>query len=170
MARKQLLIALGIFAAMIVTLAAAWAGLGNAPVDEVSTAERLALAARWLLVPALCLMVGVGAAASRRFLSAAMIDGARSSDDPVFDINLRYNLNTVEQLCLAAIAWIGLVLVLALPARDLSLIPVLAGLFAAGRFTFWVGYLAAPWARAFGMAVTLLPTAAALVWLSVQAI
>jgi hypothetical protein len=68
---------------------------------------------------------------------------------------------------LAAIAWTGLAL--ALSARDLSLIPALAGLFAAGRVAFFAGYLYAPWARAFGLSLTFYPTIAALVWLAARA-
>ena len=54
---------------------------------------------------------------------------------------------------------------LALPHEQLGLIPLLA-IFATGRAIFWIGYLIAPWARAFGLALTFYPTAAALIWLA----
>jgi hypothetical protein len=129
---------------------------------------RLAFAVRWLLVPGLCLLVGIGFTANRRFLSAEAIDGGPPRGPGAFDINLRYNTNTLEQTVLAAIAWTGLALTL--PAGDLGLIPALAGLFAAGRATFWLGYLYAPWARAFGLGLTFYPTIAALIWLAAQAV
>jgi hypothetical protein len=60
-------------------------------------------------------------------------------------------------------------LALALQPQDLGLIRALAGLFAAGRAAFWLGYLYAPWARAFGLGLTFYPTIAAFVWLALQA-
>jgi len=80
------------------------------------------------------------------------------------EINLRYNTNTLEQTVLAAVAWMGLAL--QLRPQDLGLIPALAGLFAIGRAAFWLGYLYAPWARAFGLGLTAYPTFAALIWLA----
>ena len=64
---------------------------------------------------------------------------------------------------LAAIAGTGLAL--ALPEEDLSLIPRLAVLFGVGRIAFWIGYLIAPWARGFGMGLTVYPTFGAFAWL-----
>jgi hypothetical protein len=168
MTRKQLLILLGMLAAIAACAVTVWLSLGRAPVAELATADRLSLAARWMLVPGLCLLVGVGVTANRRFLSAQAIDGGPAAPGSALDINLRYNLNTLEQAALAAIAWSGLALTLR--PENLSLIPALAGLFAAGRITFWIGYLLAPWARAFGLGLTFYPTAAALVWLAVRAI
>ncbi|WP_372782969.1 MAPEG family protein [Phenylobacterium sp.] len=166
MVSKQILIALGMLAAVAVCLAVAARALGAHDAAEVGAAERLAMALRWLLVPGLCLLAGLGATANRRFFSSEAIDGEPPSRPGAFEINLRYNTNTLEQTVLAAIAWSGLAL--ALPARDLSLIPALAGLFAVGRAAFWIGYLYAPWARAFGLGLTFYPTAAALIWLAVR--
>jgi hypothetical protein len=114
-------------------------------------------------------LAGLGATANQRFLRADFIDGQRPAPDnddrPGFmDVNLRYNLNTLEQAVLAAIAWTGLAL--ELRPQDLGLIPALAGLFAAGRAAFWIGYLYRPWARAFGLGLTFYPTVGALVWLA----
>jgi hypothetical protein len=138
------------------------------PVVEAGIEGRLALAVRWLLVPGLCLLAGIGFTASRRFFSEEAVDGGAPASRGAFEINLRYNMNTLEQTVLAAIAWTGLAL--ALPAPDLGLIPALAGLFAAGRAAFWLGYLYAPWARAFGLGLTFYPTVAALVWLALRAL
>ena len=163
MLRKQLLIALGMLAAVAVCLLTVRHALGGHGPAEVATADRLALAWRWLLVPALCLLAGIGTTANQRFLRADAIDGGAAKGPGFMDINLRYNTNTLEQLVLAAIAWTGLALNLA--PQNLSLIPSLAGLFAVGRAAFWIGYLYAPWARAFGLGLTAYPTFFALAWL-----
>ena len=168
MTRKQILILLGMLVATVVCATTVWLSLGRAPPTELATAERLAIAARWMLVPGLCLLVGVGFTANRRFLSAQAIDGGPATPGSAFDINLRYNLNTLEQAALAAVAWSGLALTLR--PENLSLIPALAGLFAVGRIAFWIGYLFDPWARAFGLGVTFYPTAVALVWLAVRTV
>ncbi len=164
MGRKQLLIALGMAAAVIVILMvgrALLAGAGGA--RAVTADEALRQAIGWLIVPGLCLLAGVGVTANRRFFLREAIDGERVTQNRSFEINLRYNQNTLEQTVLAAIAWSGLAL--AAPATAVALLPGLAGLFFAGRLTFWLGYLYAPWARAFGLGLTFYPTAATLIWL-----
>jgi hypothetical protein len=166
MLRKQLLIALGMLAAVAVCLLTVRHGLGGHRPAEVTTADRLALAWRWLLVPGLCLLAGVGMTANQRFLRADAIDGGPAKRPGFMDINLRYNTNTLEQMMLAAVAWTGLALNLA--PQNLSLIPSLAGLFAVGRAAFWIGYLYTPWARAFGLGLTAYPTFFALIWLAVR--
>lgn len=169
MSRKQLLILGGMLAALAVSLVFGlyvdWGAPDPLPED---TAGRLAFAFRWLLVPGLALFAGVGMTANQRFLSAEAIDGQRPAANNAFDINLRYNLNTLEQSILAAIAWIGLALTL--PAEDLGLIARMAVLFGVGRAAFWLGYLYAPWARAFGMGLTFYPTLVALIFLAWDAV
>jgi len=169
MLRKRIYIAIGVGSALIVCIVVAMSDFGawGLP-DGADAGGRLALAARWLLIPALCLLAGVGGTANRRFLNAQVIDGGGAAAGSPFDINLRYNLNTLEQTVLAAIAWMGLAL--ALPAEELSLIPRLAILFGIGRVAFWFGYLYAPWARAFGFGLTAYPTFASLAWLAWTAV
>jgi hypothetical protein len=167
MLRKQLLIAIGIVAALLTVIFVVQHALGTRSPAPVAAADRLALAWRWMLVPGLCLLAGVGTTANQRFFRPDYIDGGKPPDPdrPGFmEVNLRYNLNTLEQTVLAAVAWTGLSLTLR--PQDLGLIPAMAGLFAAGRAAFWIGYLMAPWARAFGLGLTFYPTAAALVWLA----
>jgi hypothetical protein len=164
MLRKQLLIVLGMAAAVAVCLVTWRYALGRGDAAPVTAAARLALAVRWLLVPGLCLLAGIGMTANQRFLREDAIDGGPAGG--AFEINRRYNLNTLEQTVLAAIAWTGLSLQLA--PRDLTVIPALAALFGAGRLAFWLGYLYAPWARAFGLGLTFYPTAATLVWLAAR--
>jgi hypothetical protein len=171
MLRKQILVALGMLAAVVVCVVVIGTfGLASPPPPHdfpESVADRLAFAARLMLVPGLCLLVGIGFTANRRFFSRAAIDGGLPPDDRVFEINLRYNQNTLEQTVLAAIAWTGVALTMA--PQDLRMLYAMAGLFAVGRIAFWLGYLWAPWARAFGLGLTFYPTAAALVLLAVQA-
>jgi hypothetical protein len=166
MVRKQVLIALGMLAAAVVCIVVASRVLGSHDGGQLATAERLALAGRWLLVPGLCLLAGLGLTANQRFLRADAIDGGPAAKPGFLEINLRYNQNTLEQTVLAAVAWTGLALTL--EPRDLGLIPALAGLFAAGRAAFFLGYLYAPWARAFGLGLTFYPTVAAMIWLAAR--
>src|SRR5579884_1520105 len=170
MMRKQLLVALGIAAAIVICLIVFTSlHLGGAPDPSApqSQGDRLAYAAHWLLAPALCLLAGVGMTGNRRFLSKDAIDGAREGLGWAMEVNLRYNQNTLEQTVLAAVAWSGLALTLA--PQDLRVIPALAALFVVGRLAFWIGYLLAPWARAFGMGLTFYPTVASLIWLVARA-
>jgi hypothetical protein len=111
------------------------------PSDDLSS--RLAFAVRWMLLPGICLLLGVIVAARRGFVPDA-IDGSRTPASRSLEINLRYNQNTVEQTVLACIAWAGLAI--SLPIAHLVLIPAMATLFAIGRGAFWVGYLIHPMA------------------------
>jgi hypothetical protein len=130
------------------------------PSDDPSS--RLVFALRWMLLPGLCLLLGV-MVAGRRGFNADAIDGTRTPASHSLEINLRYNQNTVEQTVLACIAWAGLAI--SLPISDLRLIPAMATLFACGRGAFWIGYLINPMGRAFGMVLTALPTIASYAWL-----
>ena len=163
--RKQLLVAAqSVAAALVVVMvglhASSLFATSLPAADDLAT--RLAFALRWLLAPGCSLLAGVQVAAGRGFHADA-IDGTPTPKSRLLEITLRYNRNTVEQVLLAAIAWLGLAL--AVPHAALALIPAMAGLFVAGRLLFWIGYLALPVARAFGMVLTALPTIAAYVWL-----
>lgn len=136
--------------------------LHNVPLPNDTLEDRLRLVAYWLVLPGLTLLAGVLAMASGRFFGGG-IDGSRNPANPWLEINLRYNLNTLEQVVLAGIAWFGLAI--GLPHEKLNLIPLLAILFALGRFTFWLGYLIQPVARAFGLLITFVPTCASYLWL-----
>ena len=163
--QKQLLILGGMVAAVIagviVVFFVVWGAPDPLPADA---GEKLAFAARWLLVPGLALFAGVGVTASQRFFIPSAIDGERKVEDGAFEINLRYSQNTVEQLALAEVAWTGLAL--ALPAEEIGVIARMAVMFGIGRLAFWIGYHYAPWARAFGMVLTAYPTFGALVYLA----
>jgi hypothetical protein len=134
------------------------------PADDLSS--RMAFAVRWMLLPGICLLLGVIVAGRRGFIPDA-IDGTRAPASRSLEINLRYNQNTLEQTVLACIAWAGLAITL--PNAHLPLIPAMATLFAIGRGTFWAGYLIHPMGRAFGMVLTVLPTLASFGWLAWEA-
>jgi hypothetical protein len=117
---KQLTVALGMGAAVGLLLLA-WSRLSILPLplpDGDGTAARLAFVAHWLLLPGLALLFGIGLVANQRFFADA-IDGG-PSESRLIQIALRYNLNTLEQIALAAIAWLGLTLTL--PHDQLKLI------------------------------------------------
>ncbi len=166
--RKQ---ALGIALAIAAAAVVAWVSLSAPPLlaitlpDADDLATRLAFAVRWLLAPGCTLLAGIQVAAGRGFHADA-IDGTRTPESHALEIALRYNQNTVEQTLLAAIAWLGLAV--SVPHAALAFVPAMAGLFVAGRITFWIGYLLYPIARAFGMVLTALPTIAAYAWLVVH--
>ena len=165
MLRKQLLVLLGMLAAVLVILVAWQRGLvlSNVELPLDDPADRLAFVLRWLALPGAALLVGIGMVANRRFFTADAIDGNTATVSRSLQVNLRYNKNTLEQAVLVALAWPALALVL--PQQQLAIIPVLAVFFVFGRAAFWIGYLAAPWARAFGFALTFYPTVAAYLWL-----
>jgi hypothetical protein len=163
--RKQLVgISTAIPAFVIVALvlghAARLFGSISLPADDLSS--RLAFALRWMLLPGICLLVGVVIAGRRGFLPDA-IDGTRTPASRSLEINLRYNQNTLEQAILACIAWVNLAV--SLPIADIVVIPAMAVLFTVGRATFWAGYRIYPMACAFGMVLTVLPTLAGYAWL-----
>src|SRR3569833_4209594 len=72
MIRKQILVAAGMAAAVAVLLLLYGSGVAQrfpTPLGD-DEAARLAFAARWLMVPALCLLVGIGVTATRRVFVA----------------------------------------------------------------------------------------------------
>jgi hypothetical protein len=167
--RKQgVVVGLGALAALVVvgvgSAVPAWFAGWVPAADDLAT--RLSFAVRWLLAPGCTLLAGIQFAASRGFHPDA-IDGTRSPESRGLEIALRYNLNTLEQTMLAAIAWLGLAVTVTHAA--LAFIPAMAILFVIGRATFWIGYLIEPTARAFGMVMTALPTLAAYGWLLAHA-
>ena len=165
MTRKQIVILSGAAPAMLTALLVCFNAQHLEPTSVLpadDTADRLAFAARWLILPGLTLLAGIQGA-GRRWMYPDTIDGTRTPANPGFEINLRYNQNTLEQVVLAAIAWTGLAL--SLPHDRLTIIPAMAGLFTLGRITFWICYLIYPTGRAFGMVLTAAPTVGAYVWL-----
>ncbi len=163
--RKQMFILATAVPAMLVVAAVLyWARalFGFVALPDDDAAARLAFVARCLFLPGCMLWIGVQAA-GRRWAYPGAIDGTRFPENRGLEINLRYNLNTLEQFVLAGIAWTNLALVTA--RENLVLLPAMSCLFVVGRATFWAGYRWRPEARAFGMVLTALPTAGCFVWL-----
>lgn len=130
------------------------------PLPVLDTAEqRLIFTLRWQIFPALMLFAGVAVIGNERFLSPAINPLADAESDKT-QIHLRYLSNTLEQFVLFFVA--SLILSTFLDSHSIKLIPILATLFVFGRIAFWLGYLQNSLYRAFGMGVTLYPTAAVL--------
>ena len=164
---KQLAVVFGAGAA-VALLVLAWSLLSDLPLpppDGDDTAARLGFAAHGMLLPGLALLLGIVIVANRRFFVADAIDGGESKSR-LIEIARRYNLNTLEQTVLAAIAWAGLAL--SLPHVELKLIPAMAVSFFVGRILFFAGYLITPVGRAFGLGLSAYPSFAALIWLGWQ--
>ena len=162
--QHQLLVAAQLAGVMVVCGLAYWMGPGWFSVPgDTSTTGRIEFLAPWLLIPALAVFACTLVTMCYRYFSPDSIDGTPRPESRFLEINLRVTQNTLEQAFLAAVAWFGLAMTL-VPER-LTLIPVLAVLFAAGRLTFWIGYHFSPKARAFGFGLTALPTAIALLFL-----
>ena len=158
----QLRVLAGVAPAAVVT-ALAWLFALRQPLSgAVDTGRQIAQTLPWLLVPAACLFVGIGFIANRRFLSEDAIDGGADPGRAGM-IAERYVRNTFEQALLASLVWLALAAID--PVRAAVLVPMFATLFGIGRIAFWIGYLLAPWARAFGFGLTFYPTATALIWL-----
>ena len=134
---------------------------GMIPPGEIGIDLRLEYALKWEAIAALCLLAGVGFIASRRFFIPEAISG-----NPVaaIDIDRRYVQNTLEQLVLAFVAHLALVLIV--PADSIRVIAVLVMLFVFGRLMFWIGYHVSGSARAFGFATTFYPTVAVYVFVT----
>lgn len=160
----QILVVVQIILGMGICAVLYWFGTGwfeGLATNEA--ASRLQYLAPWLLVPAMSVFICTAITALYRLFSADAIDGTPRPASRFLDINLRITRNTMEQAFMAALAWFGLAL--ALPAHRITLIPVAAILFGAGRILFWLGYQLNPAIRALGFTLTLLPTAVALGWL-----
>ena len=132
---------------------------GLTPPGGIDVSFRLTYALKCEVFAALCLLAGVGAIANRRFFIPDAIGGGPS---PSIEIEQRYVENTLEQLVLAMVA--HLVLVVVVPDDSIRAVAILVILFVIGRATFWLGYHISGPARAFGFATTFYPTVAVYVY------
>jgi hypothetical protein len=99
-----------------------------APAGAIDFSFRLTYALKCDVFAALCLLAGIGTIANRRFFSSEAIGGGPSQS---IEIDLRYVQNTLEQLVLAIIAHLALVLVV--PANSIRVVAILVILFVIGR-------------------------------------
>ena len=135
--RKWLLLAsLPAFAVVALTAHFAHEVFAFVTLPDNDASSRLAFVVKCLFGPACTLWVGVQFA-GRRFLYRDAIDGTRTPANHGLEINLRYNLNTLEQLVLAAFAWSNLAMIA--DRDELVFIPAMASLFVIGRAAFWIG-------------------------------
>lgn len=125
---------------------------GDMPVQK-----SLAVALGAAGLPALFLAISIGRLAKHRFFSPQDIDGAGLSHGTARARELQALLqNTLEQVTLGAMAyalWASM-----MPSAWLSVVPLAALVFAAGRVLFFVGYAKGAEARALGFALTFYPS------------
>lgn len=155
--RRKILI--GMLSASAFSILWVYVGLtmwtGDVPAS-VTAPERVGYAVRCEVFVGLMLLLGIATVARQRFFSDSDIDGAAARPGTSVDINIRYVVNTSEQVLLAFIAHLALAAIM--PAESLHIIPILVALFVFARLCFWIGYHVSPAARAFGFACTFYPT------------
>jgi uncharacterized membrane protein len=126
------------------------------PDDNSTPIDRIGLGLRWALILQLPLIVGILTVSQQRFWSDKYRDGSAPDIGSAMEINRRYLTNTLEQTFLATIGMLALSITV--PFDSMNFVPALAILFVLGRICFWVGYHVNPYARAFGLVLTFLPT------------
>lgn len=150
----------GMVIAMAITVAVltlgemlAWPALPVLP----GVAARLGFALRCDLLVVIWLVAAVAAVARGRFFSAADIDGAGfGASSARIAVASAVLQNTLEQVVLAVTVHLGLASLL--HEREMVLVPLLVGLFCAGRLAFWMGYRHRAEGRALGFGLTFYPS------------
>jgi hypothetical protein len=133
------------------------------PIDEPGA--RFAWAAPWLLLPALTLMIAIIRVANHRFDTPNDIDGSGLTvGTPRIQILRAILQNTLEQTVMAGAVY--LIWAAVMPLRWLTVIPLAALLFAAGRVLFTRGYASGAGGRAMGFGLTMYPNAGMLTTLA----
>lgn len=130
--------------------------LFTSPSDNAATIDRIGLSLRWVMLLQLPLIVGILTVSQQRFWSDEHADGSPPDIGSPMDVNRRYLTNTLEQTMLATIGLVALSVTV--PLDYVNFVPALAFLFVLGRICFWVGYHVNPYTRAFGLALTFVPT------------
>lgn len=124
---------------------------------DLPVQKSLAVALGAAGLPALCLAISIGRLAKHRFFSPRDIDGAGSSEGTARARELQAILqNTLEQATLGVMVYALWASVM--PSTWLSVVPLAALAFAAGRILFFAGYAKGAAARALGFALTFYPT------------
>lgn len=109
----------------------------------------------WTALLGLPLVAAIVWIANHRFFTPTLIEGARGGE-AALELHLSILQNTHEQTLLAALAQLGLSLLL--PVAWLALLPLWSLWFLVARAAFWFGYVRAPVGRAYGFAGTFYPT------------
>ncbi|XP_061193045.1 transmembrane protein 79-like [Saccostrea echinata] len=118
-------------------------------------AGRLAFAIRWLFISSLSMIFALFGVLRVRGSSNA-VDPINGGAEHLIEVPNRILRNTVEQYFLHMAGVLTLSTIL--DASSLKVIPILAGLFLLGRFTYGVGYSQSPFNRSFGFIMTFIPT------------
>ena len=125
--------------------------------DSMSGSDRLIVAIKSSLLPALFLGISIARLAKHRFFTPQDIDGGGSSEDSHHAQVLQSILqNTLEQLCLGVLLYFAWVVIM--PANTLSVVPLAAIAFAVGRVMFFIGYDKSAPARAIGFTLSFYPS------------
>ena len=114
-------------------------------------ADRLAYAARWLVVAVLPLFAMLAAIGNARFVSEA-IDPTLGKESRRLVVDGRVADNTTQQFVVFAVALLALSVTL--PTQALAVIPAVTIAFVVARVAFWVGYRIHPLYRAPGFSAT----------------
>lgn len=110
----------------------------------------------------LWVMVGIGLVSRGRRLSAQDIRGSDyGQPSPQIAVYAAFLQNTLEQANVSIILLLAVLLLLR--GQAMPLVGASVVLFAVGRVAFLRGYPGSAWARAFGMALTALPSMLAFV-------
>ncbi|MEW5683286.1 MAG: MAPEG family protein [Pseudomonadota bacterium] len=143
--------------------------MGQGPPPDMDAGERLAFAVRWDVPLLIWLAACVRRVSSGRFRSPADIGGsAFAQPSAAIAVPRAVLQNSLEQVVLAVGAHLALAVVLR--GAELLALPVLVGLFLAGRVWFALGYARGAPGRAPGMVLTAAPTFAALLLAGVLAL
>jgi uncharacterized membrane protein YecN with MAPEG domain len=125
--------------------------------ESSSEFDRLEIAIKSALFPAIFLVISVGRLAKHRFFTPEDIDGGGFSEDTEHARILQSLLqNTLEQFCIAFAAYLAWAIVM--PATWMSVIPLAAIAFAIGRVMFFSGYKKGAPSRAVGFTLTFYPS------------
>jgi hypothetical protein len=170
MTKDQRTVAIGAASGIVSMVLLVWllSSLIGPPDVPDTAADRLAYAARWLVVAILPLFAMLIAIGNARFFSEA-IDPTLHKEDPAMVVNGRVADNTLQQFVVFAVGLLALSV--SLPARSLCIIPAVTITFVIARLVFWIGYRIHPLYRAPGFSSTAYLNAGMLVaslwtWLS----
>jgi hypothetical protein len=173
LSEKQQGVRRGMAIGAALTLTAIAAGIAFDPFglsSHVSLDARISVALGACLLPVLMLTASIARLAKHRFFSPQDIDGGAGMSEDTTQAQLLQTLlqNTLEQTVLALpiyLAWACIA-----PVAWLSVVPIVAVLFALGRLLFFAGYGHGAPARAVGFALTFYPSMTMLVSLVAYAI
>ena len=122
--------------------------------SDITMENRIKLALKSCLIPALCLAISIGRLASLRFFSPKDIDGSSSSSTGTSQATILQSIiqNTLEQSVLATIVYLAWSVLM--PGSWLSVVRLASFAFGIGRLLFTIGYGYGAPSRATGFALT----------------